>query len=250
MARLNINKALFQTFLTGFGPGVGDLKVEAKSGHLHGVVALPTHLLRTQVPADIEDSGAIIFSDIPKVLSFLRALPKNANSLSVWQPKNRPLKLSCGMTSVEIPTTDYVRSNINVPRALLLIEEAENDLWKSWAGESLGSHMRLDSAWLSEVGDMRKVVGKDMTYITTFDPPESKFIITAGQAGGVKMSVGVELETHDGPRASSTFGPWLSDLMRCVPAGPVDAFTADDYILVLHHVEKEHLLIILDQQGG
>tara|TARA_R100000808_G_scaffold25098_1_gene61958 strand:- start:28659 stop:29414 length:756 start_codon:yes stop_codon:yes gene_type:complete len=250
MVRLNIDKALLKGFLTGFGPGVGDLRAEAKAGRLEGIVALPTHLLRTQMPADVEDAGEVVFSDIPKVLSFLKALPKSANIINIWQPKGRPLKMSCGMTSVEMPASDYIRSYVNVPRALLLVDEAENDLWKSWAGQPLTSHMLLKTQWLGEVSDMQKVVGKDMTYSTIFDPQQAQFSVSAGRAGGVKMKVGNELETFDGPEASSIFGPWFPTLMQCIPTGVVDVFTADDYILVLRHVEKEHLLIILDQQGG
>ena len=37
--------------------------------------------------------------------------------------------------------------------------------------------------------------------------------------------------------------------MSSVPTGTVDVFTSDGFIMVLRHVDKDFLLIALDQDG-
>jgi len=73
---VNLGKAALTSFLTGFGPGVGDLRLTAEQMSLSGTVALPTHLLHTTVSATVDDNGEIIIADLSKVLAFIKTLPK------------------------------------------------------------------------------------------------------------------------------------------------------------------------------
>ena len=246
-ARVNINGGLLKSFLSGFGPGVGDLRAVAQQSTLRGGVGTPTHLLYRSEACDIEEKGEILFSDIGVVLSFLKVQPKDS-LIRLWQRPDR-LQVSCGMNSVDVPSSDYIRSGLNADQMSILIEEGEQNNWKSFKGKSITSFFHVNAAFLKEITDMQKVLGKDMTYTTRYDSSEAQFIVEGGKKGGVRMSVATELNTHDGVDCSSVFGQWLPELMATVPSGSVDVFTSDSFIMVLRHLDKDFLLIALDQDG-
>ena len=58
---------------------------------LTGTVALKTHMLHTKVSADVEDPGPIVISDLSKVLTFTKALPKES-MVVLSQPKPKVVK--------------------------------------------------------------------------------------------------------------------------------------------------------------
>ena len=120
---MNLGKAALTSFLTGFGPGVGDLRLTAEQMSLSGTVALPTHLLHTTVSATVDDSGEIIIADLAKALAFIKALPQDA-MITLWQPKKSHLRLLSGSTQLNLPTTEYVRSHKSVEKAMILVKPA------------------------------------------------------------------------------------------------------------------------------
>ena len=246
-ARVNISKGLLHTFLSGFGPGVGDLRAEAQQSTLRGAVGTSTHLLYRSEGCDVEEKGEFLFSDISTILSFLKVQPKDA-FIRLWQRPDR-LQVSCGMSSIDVPSSTYIRSGLNSETMNGLVEDGENNQWKSFKGKALTTYLQTNSNWLSEIAGMQKVVGKDMTYTTRYDSSEGHFIVEAGKKGGLRMNVATELETHDGVDCSSVFGQWFPELMSSVPTGTVDVFTSDGFIMVLRHVDKDFLLIALDQDG-
>jgi len=248
-ARVNISGGLLKSFLSGFGPGVGDLRAVAQQSTLKGSVGTPTHLLYRSVGCDVEEKGEILFSDIGVVLSFLKVQPSVKDALiRLWQRPDR-LQVSCGMNSIDVPSSEYIRSGLHADQMKILIEEGEQNNWNSFKGKSLTTYFNVGAAWLREIADMQKVLGKDMTYTTRYDSSEAQFIVEAGKKGGVRMNVATELVTHDGVDCSSVFGQWLPELMATVPSGTVDVFTSDSFIMVLRHVDDEFLLIALDQDG-
>jgi hypothetical protein len=246
-ARVNISGGLLKSFLSGFGPGVGDLRADAQQSTLRGGVGTPTHLLYRSEACDVEEKGEILFSDIDTVLSFLKVQPKES-FVRLWQRPDR-LQVSCGMSSIDVPSSNYIRSGLNIEDMNVLVEDGENTQWKSFKGKALKTYFSTTSKWLGEIAGMQKVVGKDMIYTTQYDSSEGQFIVEAGKKGGVRMSVATDLHTHDGEDSSSVFGQWLPELMATVPTGAVDVFTSDGFIMVLRHVDKDFLLIALDQDG-
>ena len=113
---------------------MGDLRLTAKQMSLSGTVALPTHLLHKTISATVEDSGEIIIADLAKVLTFIKTLPQDA-LITLWQPKNSTLRILSGKTELKLPTTDYIVSHKSVSKALALVDDAQRNYWKSWAGK-------------------------------------------------------------------------------------------------------------------
>ena len=250
---MKLGKAALTSFLTGFGPGVGDLTLQAGQMSLRGTVALPTHLLDTQVSATIEDPGTLVIADLPKVLSFIKPLP-NDSGVTLWQPgaKNN-LRLLCGKTTLPLPSTDYVHSHKSVEKAMGLVSEARMANWKAWAGRALPCYGKLKVQDLYQLKSVEKVVGKDVGVTMEFDHEDSTLLFSAGHRGSATMSFGIDMEDCDGPdtttNATSHYGTWLPDLLQCIPNGTVELYTANDYVSIFRHTEKDHLLLVMDKRG-
>ena len=249
---MNIGKEALTSLLHGFGPGVGDLRLDARDMSLTGTVALRTHMLHTRVSADVEDPGPIIISDLSKVLTFAKALPKDA-MVKFHQLEGTPLRILSGNLDLTLPHSDYVHSNVRVGKAMALKEDSERDNWKHWAGTPLSCYGKLHTSDLMQVQTLEKIVGKNHSITTHFSIENKMLNITAGEKGSANMNLGVDLEDcskDDGDSvARSSFGGWFPSVVNCLPPGVVELYTAHKFVLILRHMEKEHLLVILDQRG-
>ena len=249
MARVNIGKEALLVLLNGFGPGVGDLRLEARDMSLTGTVALKTHLLHTKVSADVETPGEIVISDLSKVLTFTKALPKES-MVKLYQPEGTPLRVLSGNMDLTLPYSDYIHSNVRVGKALAIVEDSERSNWKHWGGKALTCYGRLNSSDLTQVQTLEKIVGKNNAITTHFDAENGVWNITAGEKGSANMSLSVDIEDCDGPSQTckSSFGGWFPSVVDCLPSGVVELYTAHKFVAILRHTEKEHLLVILDQR--
>lgn len=247
---MTIGKTPLASFLTGFGPGVGDLRLEARQMKIEGTVALPTHMLHTSVTAQVDDSGEIIISDLSKVLTFIKSLPADS-MITMWQPKNSKLTLVSGKTNLVLPTTEYIRSHKSVARAMNLLEDAQRDLWKSWAGQALTCYGKIKVEDLYQVKSSEKIIGKDLPILCEFDSDEALWTINVGQKGGANMSIGIDITDCDGPNdiCTSTFGGWLPEALLSIPSGTVEIYTANDFVAIFRHTSKEHILLVMDKRG-
>jgi len=250
ITRVNIGKEALLSLLNGFGPGVGDLRLDARDMSLTGTVALKTHLLHTRVSADVEDSGAIVISDLGKVLTFAKALPKES-MVKFYQPEGAPLRVLSGNLDLTLPYSDYIHSNMRVGKAMALKEDSERDNWKHWGGKSLTCYGKFNASDLIQVKTLEKIVGKNHSITTSFSTDDSMWSITAGEKGAANMTVSVDIEDCAGPshECKSSFGGWFPSVVDCLPSGVVELYTANKFVLILRHTEKEHLLVILDQRG-
>lgn len=247
---MKIGKEALISLLQGFGPGVGDLTLDAKAMSLYGTVALSTHMLHTKVSADVVTPGTLTISDSTKLLTFVKGLPKDAQ-VEFFQPTNSPLRVVCGKTDLQLPFSKVIRSSMKNGQALALKEDSERDNWKHWGGIPLTCYGKLKVSDLTQIQSMVKVVGKNQPITTTFSTEDKVWTVRASSVGGTNMSVGIDLEDCDGPDGlcNSHFGGWLPELLTSVPHGVVELYTADKFVAILRHMEKEHLLVILDQRG-
>jgi len=231
---------------------VGDLRLDARDMSLTGTVALRTHMLHTRVSADVKDPGPLIISDLGKLLAFVKALPKDA-MMELYQREGTPLHASCGNVDMSLPYNDYIHSNVRVQKAMALKEDSERDNWKHWGGTPLTCYGKLHTSDLMQVQTLEKIVGKNHSITTHFSVEDKRWSITAGEKGGATMNLGVDLEDcskDDGDSiARSSFGGWLPSVLDCLPSGVVELYTAHKFILILRHMEREHLLVILDQRS-
>ena len=234
---------------------MGDLRLTAKQMSLSGTVALPTHLLHTTISATVEDSGEIIIADLAKVLTFIKTLPQDA-LITLWQPKNSTLRILSGKTELKLPTTDYIVSHKSVSKALALVDDAQRNYWKSWAGKPLTCYAKIQGADLYQVKGMEKVIGKNTPYEMTFDPEEQLLVFKAGHKSSASMTTAIDMEdcsmdldNDPSEGATSHYGSWLPHVLQSMPTGPVELYTAHDYVCIFRHAEKDHLLLVMDKRG-
>jgi len=238
--------------LNGFGPGIGDLRLDARDMSLTGTVAVPTHLLHTKVSADVEVEGPIVISDLGKLSTFVKALPKES-MVNLYQPKGTPLRVLSGNVDLSLPYPKHVLSHKKVKTAMAHVEDSERANWKDWGGTPLDCFAKLHTSDLMQVQTLEKIVGKNHAITTHFSEEDKTWSITAGEKGTANMSVTVDLEDcakDGGPDiCSSRFGGWLPSVLSCLPSGMVELYTAHKFALILRHTEKEHLLVIMDKQS-
>jgi len=247
---VSLGKASLTSLLSGFGPGVGDLLLKAGQMTLSGAVTLPTHMLHNSVSANVEDSGEIVIADLPKVLTFLKSLPKDA-LVTLWQLKNKPLKLISGKTELVLPTTEYIKSTKGLDKATAMVSEAETAHWKSWDGRALPCYGRAKGQDFYQLKAVDKVLGSDVPIKAEFTASESVWTLHMGHKSAAQMSVGIDLDSCDGPSEPcvSHYSNWLPAALQSVPAGPVELYTDHDYVAILRHVEKDYLLVVLNMRG-
>jgi len=250
IARVNIGREALLSLLNGFGPGVGDLILDARDMSLTGTVALKTHMLHTKVSADVEGPGSIVISDLGKLLTFVKSLPKEA-MVAIRALEGAPLRVLSGNVDLILPHSDHIHSDARASKALALKEDSERDNWKIWGGKTLTCYGKLHTSDLTQVQTLEKIVGKNHAIKTRFSVKDKTWNITAGEKGTANMTVCVEIEDCAGPPRSckSSFGGWFPSVVGCLPSGMVELYTAHKFALVLRHTEKEHLLVILDQIG-
>jgi hypothetical protein len=245
---LTVEKGRFSTFLSGFGPEVNDLRLSVRAFDIDGWVALPSHIIHRTVSATTTNSGALVISDVKKVLAFLKSLGAEANTISLDQPNGSPLRISCGKTSVTLPAIEYVRSSIAVEAASKIVLEAATDNWKSWRGMPLHTVGRVDVKELQSVKSMNKVLNKkEPLFVVNVDPSSEEFTVRAGERGETQMFVTAKLDMGDGPDCKIAFGPWFSSLIDTIPSGSVEIYTANEVPLIMKHVDREYLMIIVDK---
>ena len=222
---------------------------------LSGTVALPTHLLHTTISATVHDSGEVIISDLAKLLTFIKTLPQDA-LITLWQPKNSVLRIISGKTELKLPTTDYVTSYKSANKALAMVDDAQRSHWKSWAGKPLTCYSKIQGSDLSQVKGMEKVIGKDTPFSMTFDPEEQLLIFKAGHKNSASISTAIDMEDcsmhlDNDPKqgATSHYGNWLPAILDSIPSGPVELYTAHDFVCIFRHLERDYLLLVMDKRG-
>jgi len=243
---LVVEKGKLTTFLSGFGPEVNDLRLTASTFQLEGKVALPSHIISRVVSATIHNAGEIIVSDVKKVLKFLQSLGAAANNIQLDQPTNRPLRVSCGKTSITLPSTEYVRSSVAMGAASKILEDLQGSC--TWKTNVMSLSGRLQTKDIDSIKSMNKVVGKkDSSYFVGINPSTQEFTVRVGDKGEAQMFVSAELDNCNGADKEMVFGPWFADLMSIIPSGIVEVLTLDEAPLVINHVDKEFTMVVVDK---
>ena len=243
---MTIEKGKFNDFLNGFGPEVNDLRLTASTFQLQGSVALPTHIISRVVSATITTAGEIIISDVKKVITFLKSLGSSANSIQLDQAPNRPLRVSCGKTSITLPSTEYVRSSIAMGSASKILDNLKQH--GKWKTNVMSLSGRLKTTDVESIKSMNKVIGKkNPSYFVGINPSSEEFTVRVGDKGEATMFVTAELDECAGSDRAMVFGPWFSDLMGVIPTGVVEVLTLEGAPLVINHVDKEFIMVVVDK---
>jgi len=252
LSKVKVNKSELVSFIGGFGPGVNDLKMEAKNNQLVAGVALSTHFLQKAIVVEQIEGGEYIVSDIGKMLAFLKAcgngdveLQQNLNG------KNPELRVKCGNSTITVPTTKEVQSVASLEAAGRLVQQAGESNWTEFAGTSLSGYAVVDVADMLSVVSLGKVVGSDQPYNFSFIPKQSKAVINCGKAhtGNIYHAFDLmDAKEDDGNVLGSQFGPWFTEVISTLPLGKAEIYTGDNAVLVFNHQEKDCLLVVIDQR--
>jgi hypothetical protein len=256
MTKCKIKKNELAKFLSSFGPGVEDLRLDVKENGLVGGVALSTHFITQRVTVEQEEAGGIIIADLAKTIAFLRACSDDVVSLNqdITEANTGNLRLTCGNSTINLPPTQKVRSSESLPMATNLVNDASADNWETFGGDPLTCYGIVDINDLSQVSALGKVVGVDKPYQFLFIHKNTEGVINTGDAVSGQMFHKFHIEdatSTDGDGVIKTrFGPWFPEVIACLPPGKAELYTGADSVLVFNHQDKDCLLVVIDQDAG
>jgi len=255
MTKCIVKRNELSSFLSGFGPGVDDLRLDVKDNGLVGGVALSTHFLTKRITVDQKESGAIVIADLSKTIAFLKAC--TGEDVELHQPQNNgdagKLRIVCGNSTISLPPTQEVASVAALEMATKLVEEANENNWDSFGEAQLTGYGVVDVADLKHVASLGKVVGQDKPYKFTFVSKNSNAVISTGTSVSGQMFHKFDISDasqNDDEIVGSTFGPWFPDVLSCLPNGKAEFYTGDGTVLVLNHQDKDCLLVVIDQDAN
>jgi hypothetical protein len=240
------NKSLTK-FLEGFGKDLQDIALRVTSDRLEAAVGKRTHYLRRRLNVKDGEEGTISISDLPKVISFLKAT-KVGDVIIQQMERASSLHLSCGNSKLQVPTSTYLHSQSELPLIEKLIKKSEANMWQSWDKFPMNYHGHVNGIDFDTASKFSKVITGKFTCKTEFDT-SGTFIIRAGNKVKGKMFVKLPMTNVEGGgnSATSTFAHWLPTLLESVPEGTLLLHTGDNTILVIEQPETGYLLVIMDQ---
>ena len=234
MTEFTISHNSLKDFLGSFGKDLSDLVIEAKSDGIHASVGKDTHFIRRKVACDVSQSGKVNVSDLAKVKAFMGTM--KSGDLKVTQSgKASTLHIVGPSSSLQLPTSSYIQSQDKVGLMSRLIREAEESMWRKWAGFPLKYHAKVTADSLKPASKFSKVVGSKFSCKTEFDPQGAELVIRGGSSS-------------KGISARSAFDYWLPELLENLPSGELDIHTGDESVIVLKQVSTDFLMVVIDQE--
>jgi len=252
MTKCELNRNELANFLSSFGPGIDDLRLDVKDNSLVGGVAAPTHFLTKKITVSQTEGGAIVIADLTKVLAFLRA--STGEKVELYQQERDgsigQLKLSSGKSVVTLPPTKEIKSAKSLATAMKLVDDANDNGWAKWVDKDLSCNAVVNVDDLSTVSSLGKVVGADKPYHLSFIPSNKEVVIHTGSGvtGQMFHTVAVkDCSASTDEVYKTAFGPWFPDVVSCLPSGNAEIYTGNSNVLVFNHQEKHCLLVVIDQ---
>ena len=255
MTQVTLNRTDLSAFLSSFGPGVEDLRLDVKDSSLVGGVALATHFITKSLSVDTKTTstgGGVVIADLAKVLKFLRACTDDKVTLEqdITDTRTGALKLTSGNSTISLPATSTVRSEQSLDLASKLVSEAGESNWESFGDAPLGGYGIVNLKDLSQVAALGSVVGNDKPYQFTVVPSTKEGVIHTGTTVSGQMFHKFHVQDVACDDVCKTqFGPWFPEVLSCLPAGTAEIYYGDDSVLVFNHKEKQCLLVIVNQDN-
>jgi hypothetical protein len=249
MVDFEISRESFNNFLSSFGKDLGDLVIKVTGEGITASVGQPTHYIRRGVLCGTGQTGNVYLSDIPKLKSFL-STSKSADLNISQSDKTGTLHVQCDKSSLQLPTSSYIKSNEMVGAIEKVIRNSEESMWQKWSYTDLNYHAKVTAESLKPATGFKKVLGDKYSCKTEFDPSASEFVIRGGKSATGKMFVKAPLTNVSSPdrAAKSAFDKWLPELLSNIPNGEIDLYTGDETVLVLSQPSTNFLMVVMDQE--
>jgi len=250
MASFTIGRDTFGNFLSSFGKDLSDLVIKVSSNGISSAVGQQTHYIRRQVECGTTDTGNVYITDIPKLKSFISTV-KSQNLTLTQSSKTGTLHVQCDKSSLQLPTSSYIKSQELVGLIEKIIKQSEEGMWQRWTHLDLTYHAKVTAESLRPATGFKKVLGDKYSCKTEFDPQGEEFVIRGGKSATGKMFIRASLTNIAAPEshpARSAFDKWLPELLSNLPNGELNLYTGDETVLVLEQPFTNFLMVIMDQE--
>ena len=246
MTECTVDRKEFLKFIPLFGKDTEDIVLRVKDDEIEATVSQMTHYLKACMAAEGCVPGKVAINDLPRLIAFLKA-NKDDNVTIVQGGLGKILHVAVGISTLQMPSSTYIKSQKETSIIEQLIERCQNNMWTKWERFPLEYSGRINSADFVVASHMSKVVGERANCKTDFSVNDNEFVMRAGKGVKAKMFVRVPIIDAKGPSTTGTsaYGHWLPDLLQCLPSGEVDIHTGEDTVLILKQ-EDNFLLLVLD----
>ena len=201
MTKITVKRKEFMSFLSSFGKGIPDLRINCAGGRLTVEVAYAWYYLRKQFVTDVNEEGVIHIADLDKVLLFLKSSNQDEITLRQTQ-ETKPLYLEGGGNKLQLPSTDDIESASKTVVIRKLIKESQESGWSSFGHASLSTHASLATKDLISLAGMRGLVSKDTQFNLRIHCGENEMGIVAGKAVSGRLFTTLPVWDSDGPAAT------------------------------------------------
>jgi len=249
VTQATLNREGFIAFLTHFGDGVNDLRLDIGDNKVHGAVDVATHYCSRDMAVVIDsgvryDAGPVFVPDLSKLVTFLKS---SKETTILLRHTNNVLSVSAGSDHYSVPTHSQPLSALTINRAEEAIRAAKQSNWSRLGRAKLDVEGTLEMGNLHGLGTMTKVTGKDSP--VRIEVLLGEMTVTAGNHRGARMARTISIDGGENGEHSTTFGSSLPSLLTCMPKGPVSFYMGDQSALVFSHNELSNLLILKHQEG-
>tara|TARA_R100000734_G_C3313650_1_gene105012 strand:- start:955 stop:1713 length:759 start_codon:yes stop_codon:yes gene_type:complete len=248
MVRFTATNKDLANFVGGFGKDLPDIVFRVEDEYVESAVGKDTHYLRRRLNIRDSEKGEIAVSDVPRLLSFLKAT-KGGDVTINQTTRGSTLHISCGKSTLQLPTSSYLVTQQQLPLIERLVEEGEKNMWQKWASFSLDCHGIVNGEDFEPASKFDKIIGGKFSCKTNFDP-SGEFVISAGAKVKGKMFVNIPVTNCQSSNTSvkSAFAYWLPSLLSNLPPGPLNLHTGDETVLVIEQGDTGFLLVVMDQE--
>lgn len=210
MTKITVKRKEFLGFLSSFGKGIPDLRIDCAGGRLTVEIAYAWYYLRKQFLADVNTEGVLHIADLDKLLLFLKSSKQDEVVIRQTAP-TKPLYIEGGGNKLQLPSTDDIESATKTVVIRKLIKECQESGWSKFGKISLSTHASIATKDLISLAGMRGLVSKDTQFKLRIHCGENEMGIVAGKATSGRLFTTLPVWDSDGP--ATTVESFFSEKM-------------------------------------
>jgi len=250
MTKILVDRKELMTFLTSFGKGVTDVRMDCVGDRITVEVAFSQYYLRKQITGiTVQEEGAIHIANLEKAVAFLKASSQDNVLLRQVTPV-KPLHIEAGGNKLQLPSTDDILSASKAVIVRKLLEKASAVGWSEFSGAILNVHATVQTKDLISLSGMKGLVSDDSQYKLRVHCGENDLGIVAGKAATGRIFTTLSITDSDGPSATveTHFGSWLPTCLKFLDEGSARLHMGDDELSIFE--QDDTLLMIVNESDA
>jgi len=247
MTKITAERKSLLDFLSSFGKGVTDARLNCTGNRITIEVGFANYYLRKQLlGVTVEEEGFIHIALLEKAILFLKS-SKQDNVILRQVGETKPLHIEAGGNKLQIPSTDDITSAAKTVIIGKMLEKATASGWATFNGDELSVHATVKTKDLISLAGMKGLLADDSLYKVRAHCGEGEFGIVAGKAATGRLFTVLPLMDSAGPNATveTHFGDWLPTCLQFLDDGQARLYMGDNSMIIFDQTNT--LLMIVNE---